>query len=80
MLDKVSYSLLRVNDELLANELFLRIKEGEATFADIASNYSWSTNIMEEIIESKNSSFLFNSSNSDFRTIVFFLFSDAALK
>ena len=36
----MSYSLLRVKQEPLATELYLRIKEGESTFEDIASNYS----------------------------------------
>jgi len=39
-LDQVSYSLLRVKDQHLANELHLRIKEGEASFEDIAAEYS----------------------------------------
>ena len=39
-LDQVSYSLLRVKDQHLANELHLRIKEGEASFEEIASEYS----------------------------------------
>ena len=39
-LDTVSYSLLRVKQKPLATELYLRIKEGESTFEDIASNYS----------------------------------------
>ena len=39
-LDEVSYSLLRVKDHQLANELHLRIKEGEASFEDIAAEYS----------------------------------------
>ena len=39
-LDKVSYSLLRVKSQHLATELHLRIKEGEASFEDIASEYS----------------------------------------
>jgi len=40
LLDRVSYSLLRVKDKALATELYLRIKEGEASFEDIASTYS----------------------------------------
>ena len=36
----MSYSLLRVKDQHLANELHLRIKEGEASFEEIASEYS----------------------------------------
>ena len=39
-LDQVSYSLLRVKDQHLANELHLRIKESEASFEEIASEYS----------------------------------------
>ena len=39
-LDKVSYSLSRVKSQHLATELHLRIKEGEASFEDIASEYS----------------------------------------
>ena len=39
-LDQVSYSLLRVKDQHLANELHLRIKEREASFEEIASDYS----------------------------------------
>ena len=39
-LDQVIYSLLRVKDQHLANELHLRIKEGEASFEEIASEYS----------------------------------------
>ena len=40
LLDRVSYSLLRVKDRALATELYLRIKEGEATFEQVASEYS----------------------------------------
>ena len=40
LLDTVSYSLLRVKQKPLATELYLRIKEGESTFEDIASNHS----------------------------------------
>ena len=39
-LDQVTYSLLRVKDQQLANELHLRIKEKEASFEEIASEYS----------------------------------------
>lgn len=39
-LDLVTYSLLRVKDLHLARELFLRIEGGEASFADLAANYS----------------------------------------
>ena len=40
MLDKVQYSLLRVSSKNLANELYLRIKEKESTFEEIAKKYS----------------------------------------
>ena len=40
MLDNVKYSLLRVKNQNLANELFLRIKEGESTFDEVAKQYS----------------------------------------
>ena len=39
-LDQVIYSLLRVKDEFLANELFLRIKNKENTFEEICKEYS----------------------------------------
>lgn len=39
-LDRVVYSLLRVRDGGLAQELYLRISEAEATFADLASEHS----------------------------------------
>ena len=39
-LDQVSYSLLRVKEKHLANELHLRIKEGEASFEEVAEEYS----------------------------------------
>ena len=39
-LDSVIYSLLRVKDRHLAQELYLRIAEGEATFAELASEFS----------------------------------------
>ena len=39
-LDKVSYSIIRVKNKYLANELFIRIKEKEARFSDLASKYS----------------------------------------
>lgn len=39
-LDRVVYSLLRVKDAGLARELWFRIKEGEATFADLAPRYA----------------------------------------
>lgn len=39
-LDGVVYSLLRVKDVGLANELFLRIAGGEASFSDLAGQFS----------------------------------------
>jgi parvulin-like peptidyl-prolyl isomerase len=39
-LDRASYSLLRVKDVHLAQELFFRIQDGEATFAELAKAYS----------------------------------------
>ena len=39
-LDQVIYSLLRVKDASLARELYLRIAEGEADFAELAATYS----------------------------------------
>jgi len=39
-LDQVIYSLLRVEDAALARELYLRIAEGEADFAELAARYS----------------------------------------
>jgi len=39
-LDQVIYSLLRVEDGALARELYLRIAEGEADFAELASRYA----------------------------------------
>ena len=39
-LDRVVYSLLRVKDAGLARELWFRIKEGEATFAELAPMYA----------------------------------------
>ncbi len=40
LLDVLTYSLLRVKDQNLAIELYLRIKEGESTFKTIAKKYS----------------------------------------
>lgn len=40
MLDMVSYSLVRVSNKNLADELYLRIKERESTFEEIATKYS----------------------------------------
>lgn len=39
-LDSVIYSLLRVRGEALAHELYLRIAEGEADFAELATSYA----------------------------------------
>lgn len=39
-LDQVIYSLLRVEDGALARELYLRIAEGEADFAELAARYA----------------------------------------
>lgn len=39
-LDRVVYSLLRLQDAGLARELYLRIEEGEANFADLAAVYA----------------------------------------
>ncbi|MCP9850459.1 peptidylprolyl isomerase [Cyanobium sp. Morenito 9A2] len=39
-LDRLVYSLLRVQDPGLARELYLRIAEGEAEFSDLAVRYS----------------------------------------
>jgi parvulin-like peptidyl-prolyl isomerase len=39
-LDRASYSLLRVKDLHLAQELFFRIQDGESTFAELAHQYS----------------------------------------
>lgn len=39
-LDQVMYSLLRIKNGYLAKELYLRIAEGEATFAELAYDYS----------------------------------------
>ncbi|MFN9623860.1 MAG: peptidylprolyl isomerase [Cyanobacteriota bacterium] len=39
-LDSVIYSLLRVRGEALAHELYLRISEGEADFAELATTYA----------------------------------------
>jgi parvulin-like peptidyl-prolyl isomerase len=39
-LDRVVYSLLRLTDPGLARELYLRIDEGEANFADLAASYA----------------------------------------
>jgi hypothetical protein len=39
-LDRVVYSVLRLRDEALTQELYLRIKEGEETFAHLAAQHS----------------------------------------
>jgi PPIC-type PPIASE domain len=39
-LDRVIYSILQVNNFHLAQELFFRIQDGEATFAELAPQYS----------------------------------------
>ncbi|MBD2159490.1 MULTISPECIES: peptidylprolyl isomerase [Limnothrix] len=39
-LDKVVYSLIRVQDEGLAQEIYYRIEEGESSFAEMARTYS----------------------------------------
>ena len=40
LLDLIKYSLLRVKNESLALELYLRIKEGEEDFMDLSKNFS----------------------------------------
>ena len=39
-LDRVVYSIVRLRDPAIASELYLRIQEGEATFGEIAAQYS----------------------------------------
>ena len=39
-LDRVIYSLLRLQDEGLARELYFQLQDGEATFADLAAQYA----------------------------------------
>lgn len=39
-LDRVVYSLLRVRDRFLAQELYLRLEAGEASFPDLAAKHS----------------------------------------
>ena len=39
-LDRVSYSLIRVKSKSKATELFIRLQEEEATFAELATSYS----------------------------------------
>jgi parvulin-like peptidyl-prolyl isomerase len=38
--DRVTYSLLRTNDPGIAQELYFRLADGEATFTDLATQYS----------------------------------------
>lgn len=38
--DRVTYSMLRLLDAELASELYLQIKEGEASFSDVAAQFS----------------------------------------
>ena len=38
--DKVIYSLLRVSDEDLANELYIQLNENESLFSELAAKYS----------------------------------------
>ena len=39
-LDQVTYSLVRVKDQYLANELYLRLTNNEASFSDLAKEFS----------------------------------------
>jgi parvulin-like peptidyl-prolyl isomerase len=39
-LDRIVYSLIRVKDQMLARELYLRISAREASFADLAASHS----------------------------------------
>ena len=39
-LEQITYSLIRVEDRFLANEIYLRINEKEAEFGDLAAEYS----------------------------------------
>jgi parvulin-like peptidyl-prolyl isomerase len=39
-LDRVVYSLLRLQDEGLAKELYFQLQDGEATFADLAAQFA----------------------------------------
>lgn len=38
--DQIVYSLLRVRDAALAQELWIRLEEGETTFAEVATHFS----------------------------------------
>lgn len=49
-LDRVVYCLLRVKDAGLARELWFRLKEGEATFAELAPKYASGTEIYTDAI------------------------------
>lgn len=40
LLDRVVYSMIRVKEERIANELYFRLVAGEATFAELALQYS----------------------------------------
>ncbi|HEY9658798.1 MAG TPA: peptidylprolyl isomerase [Allocoleopsis sp.] len=40
LLDRVVYSMIRVKEERVANELYFRLTAGEATFAELALQYS----------------------------------------
>ncbi len=42
-LDQVTYSLLRVSDQALAEELYFRLREGEASFDQLALSYTEGT-------------------------------------
>ncbi|MBR8829419.1 MAG: peptidylprolyl isomerase [Gomphosphaeria aponina SAG 52.96 = DSM 107014] len=42
-LDRIVYSLIRTQDGGIAQELYFRIQEGEATFAELAKEYSKGT-------------------------------------
>lgn len=39
-LDQVTYSMLRVSDQALAEELYFRLREGEASFDELALSYT----------------------------------------
>jgi len=49
-LDRVVYCLLRVKDGGLARELWFRLKEGEATFAELAPKYASGTEVYTDAI------------------------------
>jgi len=49
-LDRVVYVLLRVKEAGLARELWFRLKEGEATFAELAPKYASGTEIYTDAI------------------------------